>query len=79
MPAFLKIRGLWKQHIDSFNFFINVEIKKIVAANSRLKSEADPNFILQYASTKKYITLNSHLLSFSSLQVYECSRRYSVY
>ena len=61
MPAFLKIRGLWKQHIDSFNFFINVEIKKIVAANSRLKSEADPNFILQYASY--YEVYNTQLTS----------------
>ena len=34
MPAFLRLRGLVKQHIDSFNYFINVEIKKIVQANS---------------------------------------------
>ena len=34
MPAFLRLRGLVKQHIDSFNYFINIEIKKIVQANS---------------------------------------------
>lgn len=27
VPAFLRIRGLVKQHIDSFNYFINSEIK----------------------------------------------------
>eukprot|EP00026_Physarum_polycephalum_P001126 Phypoly_transcript_01127.p1 GENE.Phypoly_transcript_01127~~Phypoly_transcript_01127.p1 ORF type:complete len:1105 (+),score=124.69 Phypoly_transcript_01127:86-3400(+) len=52
VPAFLKLRGLWKQHIDSFNFFINVEIKKIVAANSRLKSEVDPNFFVQFMNVR---------------------------
>lgn len=30
LPAFLKVKGLVKQHIDSFNYFINVDIKKIM-------------------------------------------------
>ena len=38
LPAFLKIKGLVKQHIDSFNYFINVEIKKIVMANQKVGS-----------------------------------------
>lgn len=48
VPAFLEIKGLVKQHIDSFNYFINVDIKKIVQANSRITSDADPSFYLQY-------------------------------
>ena len=40
MPAFLRLRGLVKQHIDSFNYFINVEIKKIVAANAIITSDS---------------------------------------
>jgi DNA-directed RNA polymerase beta subunit len=36
VPAFLKVKGLVKQHIDSFNYFVNVEIKKIVAANAKI-------------------------------------------
>ena len=50
IPAFLKVRGLVKQHIDSFNFFINVEIKNIVKArtNYLIKSDSDPNFFLKY-------------------------------
>ena len=40
VPAFLRLRGLVKQHIDSFNYFINVEIKKIIAANSLITSDA---------------------------------------
>jgi hypothetical protein len=30
LPHFLNIRGLMKQHIDSFDFFVNVEMKQIV-------------------------------------------------
>jgi DNA-directed RNA polymerase III subunit RPC2 len=37
VPAFLKIRGLVRQHIDSFNYFINEEIKQIVKANEKVK------------------------------------------
>ncbi|XP_071851460.1 DNA-directed RNA polymerase III subunit RPC2-like isoform X8 [Apostichopus japonicus] len=48
LPAFLKVRGLVRQHIDSFNYFINVEIKKIMKANERVTSDADPNFYLKY-------------------------------
>lgn len=36
VPAFLKVKGLVKQHIDSFNYFINEEIKHIVKANERV-------------------------------------------
>lgn len=48
MPAFLKVKGLVKQHIDSFNYFINVDIKKIVKANELVTSDADPTFYLKY-------------------------------
>jgi DNA-directed RNA polymerase III subunit RPC2 len=48
LPAFLKVKGLVKQHIDSFNYFIDVEIKKIVKANEFITSDADPSFYLRY-------------------------------
>lgn len=48
VPAFLQVKGLVKQHIDSFNYFINVDIKKIVEANSKVMSDADPAFYLKY-------------------------------
>ncbi|XP_063218109.1 DNA-directed RNA polymerase III subunit RPC2 [Bacillus rossius redtenbacheri] len=48
VPAFLKVKGLVKQHIDSFNYFINVEIKKIVKANEKVISDADPLFYVKY-------------------------------
>jgi len=42
LPAFLQIRGLVKQHIDSFNYLIDHEIKKIVKANERVTCEYGP-------------------------------------
>ena len=47
LPAFLKVRGLVKQHIDSFNYLINVEIKKLLKANEKVTSDADPSFYLK--------------------------------
>lgn len=47
MPAFLKVKGLVKQHIDSFNFFVDHEIKNIVKANKRVTSEVDSSFYLE--------------------------------
>lgn len=37
-----------KQHIDSFNYFIEVELKKIVKANQTVLSDIDPKFYLTY-------------------------------
>ncbi len=48
MPAFLKVKGLVKQHIDSFNYFVEVELKNIVKANQRVISDIDPKFYLKY-------------------------------
>ncbi|KAL6782341.1 RPC2 [Auxenochlorella protothecoides x Auxenochlorella symbiontica] len=50
LPAFLRVRGLVRQHIDSFNYFINHEMKKIIHAkgNERVTCDTDPNFYLKY-------------------------------
>lgn len=44
----MQIRGLVKQHIDSFNYFINHEIKHVVRANQKIVCDSDPNFYLKY-------------------------------
>jgi DNA-directed RNA polymerase III subunit RPC2 len=41
VPAFLRLRGLVKQHIDSFNYFINREIKEIVRTNALITSDVE--------------------------------------
>jgi DNA-directed RNA polymerase III subunit RPC2 len=50
LPAFLKVRGLVRQHIDSFNYFINYELKKIMKANEKVTSEHDSTFYLKYTN-----------------------------
>ncbi|KAG0004534.1 DNA-directed RNA polymerase III core subunit ret1 [Modicella reniformis] len=52
LPAFLKVKGLVKQHIDSFNYFINVDLEKIIRANERVKSDVDPHFYLKYTGIR---------------------------
>ncbi|CAM9727333.1 unnamed protein product, partial [Phaeothamnion confervicola] len=48
------MRGLMRQHIDSFDYFVNVEIKKIVLtqSNREVLSEADPKFFLRYTDVR---------------------------
>ncbi|CAF0705914.1 unnamed protein product [Brachionus calyciflorus] len=48
VPAYLKVKGLIKQHLDSFNYFTNIDIKNIVKANEKITCQADPNFYLKY-------------------------------
>ncbi|KAF6143408.1 hypothetical protein GIB67_029577 [Kingdonia uniflora] len=48
VPEFLKVRGLVKQHLDSFNYFINKSIKRIVQANHRITSRINPDVYLRY-------------------------------
>ncbi|BFU25408.1 DNA-directed RNA polymerase III subunit 127.6 kda polypeptide putative [Entamoeba histolytica] len=52
IPAFVKARGLVRQHIDSFNYFIDEEIKQIVKANDKITCDADPRFYLKYLDVK---------------------------
>ena len=49
MPAFLESRGLFKQHIDSFNHFVDVEMQRIIQAkvNNRIVSGVDEDFYLR--------------------------------
>lgn len=37
-----------KQHIDSFNYFVDVDIKNILKANNKVTSDVDPRFWLKY-------------------------------
>ncbi|ETV80770.1 hypothetical protein H257_06254 [Aphanomyces astaci] len=50
LPYFLQLRGLVKQHIDSFDYFTEVDMKKIVRAqaNCTIRSDHDPKFFLTY-------------------------------
>lgn len=54
VPAFLKLRGLVRQHIDSFNHFVNHELRQIIHAkgNEKITCDADPNFYMKYETNE---------------------------
>lgn len=52
LPAFLKVKGLVKQHVDSYNHFVDVELKKIIKANRFVRSDFDPKFLLEYTDIR---------------------------
>ncbi|PKA51483.1 DNA-directed RNA polymerase II subunit RPB2 [Apostasia shenzhenica] len=50
LPAFLKVRGLVKQHIDSFDHFVNKDMPKIMKANERIVCPQDPSLYLRFTN-----------------------------
>eukprot|EP00698_Gefionella_okellyi_P020200 TRINITY_DN6313_c0_g1_i1.p1 TRINITY_DN6313_c0_g1~~TRINITY_DN6313_c0_g1_i1.p1 ORF type:complete len:1145 (-),score=272.81 TRINITY_DN6313_c0_g1_i1:1949-5320(-) len=50
LPALLRVRGLVKQHVDSFDWLVNTELRKILNANREVTSDADPHFRLTYTN-----------------------------
>jgi len=52
LPAFLKTKGLVKQHVDSYNHFVDVELKKMLKANRFVRSDTDPKFLLEYTDIR---------------------------
>jgi len=52
LPAFLKVKGLVKQHVDSYNHFVDVDLKKIIKANRYVRSDFDPKFLLEYTDIR---------------------------
>lgn len=77
IPAFLAVRGLVRQHIDSYNSFITREMKAILRANERITSEFDPRFFLRYeditVTAPSYI--EDTLSVSSSIAPHECRLR----
>lgn len=48
LPAFLAVRGLVRQHLDSYNGFIKTGIRDILRANDKVTSDVDSKFFLRY-------------------------------
>ncbi|XP_021756496.1 DNA-directed RNA polymerase III subunit 2-like [Chenopodium quinoa] len=52
IPEFLKMRGLVKEHLDSYNYFISTGIKKIVRVNNEIRSNVDRGIYLKFLDVK---------------------------
>lgn len=57
VSSFIESKGLVRQHIVSYNYFISKELKNILHANQIVDSDVDPSFYLKY--TNIYVSLPS--------------------
>jgi DNA-directed RNA polymerase III subunit RPC2 len=79
LPAFLKVKGLVKQHLDSFNFFVNVDIKAILAANSVVTSDYSPYHFIRYTDIRVTKPVRRHEGMGSRVTPMECRLTDSTY
>lgn len=75
VPAFVKVKGLVKQHIDSYNYLLDVDIKKIVQANWKVDSDVDRSFFLHYTDIRVGNPSIEEDLITHSLTPHECRLR----
>lgn len=78
----MRLRGLVKQHIDSFNYFINHEIKRIVETNALITSDAagpDYNFYFKFTNIKVGYPVVSENLKTEKITPHECRVRDMTY
>ena len=52
LPIFLKMRGIARQHIESYNYLLNTEIREIVRANEKIISDVDPRWYLKFEDVR---------------------------
>ncbi|CAI8607434.1 unnamed protein product [Vicia faba] len=52
VSEFLKDRGISKPHLDSFNQFVNVDLKKIVEDNGSIRLSKDNRFFLRILNAR---------------------------
>ncbi|EMC96588.1 hypothetical protein BAUCODRAFT_33950 [Baudoinia panamericana UAMH 10762] len=52
LPAFLRVKGLVKQHIDSYNYFTDVALQEIVRANRYIRSDAQKDRFIQFTGIR---------------------------
>ncbi len=81
IPAFLQVHGLVKQHIDSFNYFTDIEIKNIIRSesNHEVKSEINPKFSLKYKDIHIGLPTIEEELGISPITPHECRLRNLTY
>ena len=72
----LKTKGFVKQHTDSFNYFIYVDIK-IVKANKKLVNHTDPTFYLKYLDIRVGIPNTIEDVDNVKLYLFSCSSHFS--
>ncbi|CAG9318227.1 POLR3B [Blepharisma stoltei] len=77
IPAFLQLRGLVKQHIDSYDYFLTTDIKQIVSSPSNccVLSDYNPDFYLKYKDIRVLMPSIEEDAVISSITPHECRLR----
>lgn len=52
LPAFLQVKGLVKQHVDSFDFFTDVALKEIVKANQTITADTQRDKFIMFTDIR---------------------------
>ncbi|KAK0303454.1 DNA-directed RNA polymerase III complex subunit Rpc2 [Friedmanniomyces endolithicus] len=52
LPAFLRVKGLVKQHIDSYDYFTDVALKEIIKANHMVKSDTNRDKFIMFTDIR---------------------------
>ena len=52
IPEYLRVKGLVRQHIESYNHFLTHQIAKIIETNNEVKSTVDPQFFVKYVGVR---------------------------
>jgi len=67
-------RGLVKQHIDSFNYLINEDMRNIILAknNNLVLSDYDPSFYLKYKDIRVGKPSLEEMQGITKLTPHEC-------
>lgn len=52
LSELLKVRGIVREHLDSFNYFVNTGVKRIVRANDRIVCREDPRIYIRFLNVE---------------------------
>ena len=52
LPAFLQVKGLVKQHIDSYDYFTEVALREIVKANRTIRADTNNEKFIQFTDIR---------------------------
>ncbi|KAM0675010.1 DNA-directed RNA polymerase III complex subunit Rpc2 [Gurleya vavrai] len=75
VTSYITEKGLVRQHLASFNYFIQTDIRNIIFANQIVDSDIDPTFYLKYTDVRVgKPTIEENMISYN-IYPHECRLR----
>lgn len=75
VKLFFKEKSLVRQHIDSFNYFVDYDIKSIMSANDIVDSDIDHSFYLKFLDIRVGVPSVTENMIEKSIYPLECRNR----